>query len=113
MHTMTATHAKTRFGQVLQTALVEPVAIEKNGRELAFVVSAQHYHQLQESIQLNRREFDAFVKALDAPGKSGAPNAAMRRAMARHKAAVVMAKPASLEAAKVKRLPVRKASLAA
>ena len=47
MHTMTATHAKTRFGQVFQTALVEPVVIEKNGRELAFVISAQHYHQLQ------------------------------------------------------------------
>lgn len=113
MHTMTATDAKTRFGQVLQTALVEPVAIEKNGRELAFVISAQHYHQLQESIQLNRREFEAFVKALDAPAKLVQPNAAMRRALARHKASVVAQRSFAPSTIKVKRPPARKASLAA
>ena len=49
MLTLTATDAKTRFGQVLQSALVEPVAIEKNGRELAFIVSSKEYHRLQEA----------------------------------------------------------------
>jgi prevent-host-death family protein len=49
MLTLTATDAKTRFGQVLESALVEPVAIEKNGRQLAFVVSSQEYHRLQEA----------------------------------------------------------------
>lgn len=81
MLTLTATEAKTRFGQVLQSALVEPVAIEKNGRELAFVVSSQEYHRLQGAIQLNRTDFDAFLAAIDAPGK---PNAALRRANTRH-----------------------------
>jgi len=83
MLTMSATDAKTRFGQVLQAALVEPVAIEKNGRELAFVISAQQYHSMQESIRLTRSEFDAFLAAIDAPA---APNAALRRAQARHAA---------------------------
>ena len=81
MLTLTATDAKTRFGQVLQSALVEPVAIEKNGRELAFVVSSQEYHRLQGAIQLNRADFDAFLAAIDAPGKL---NAALRLAKARH-----------------------------
>jgi antitoxin Phd len=49
MLTLTATDAKTRFGQVLQSALVEPVAIEKNGRELAYVISSQEYRRLQEA----------------------------------------------------------------
>ena len=53
------------------------------------------------------------MKALNEPAKSGAPYAAMRCALARHKAAVVVAKPVSLEATKVTRLPVCKASLAA
>jgi prevent-host-death family protein len=89
MLTLTATDAKTRFGQVLQSALVEPVAIEKNGRELAFVISSTQYHRLNEAIQLNRADFDAFLVALDTPGK---PNAALRRAKQRH---TTMLKPAA------------------
>jgi prevent-host-death family protein len=81
MLTLTATDAKTRFGQVLQSALVEPVAIEKNGRELAFIISSQEYHRLQEAIQLKRADFDAFISAVDAPAK---PNAALLRAQKRH-----------------------------
>jgi prevent-host-death family protein len=81
MLTLTATDAKTRFGQVLQSALVEPVAIEKNGRELAFVISSQEYYRLQDAIQLNRADFDAFIAAVDAPAK---PNAALVRAQKRH-----------------------------
>jgi prevent-host-death family protein len=81
MLTLTATDAKTRFGQVLQSALVEPVAIEKNGRELAFIVSSQEYRRLQEAIQLKRVDFDAFISAIDAPAK---PNAALLRAQKRH-----------------------------
>jgi prevent-host-death family protein len=81
MLTLTATDAKTRFGQVLQSALVEPVAIEKNGREMAYVVSSTEYHRLNDAIQLNRTDFDAFLAAIDAPSK---PNAALRRANQRH-----------------------------
>ncbi len=81
MLTLTATDAKTRFGQVLQFALVEPVAIEKNGRELAFVISSEQFHSMQASIRLKRSEFDAFLLALDAPAP---PNAALLRAKRLH-----------------------------
>lgn len=81
MLTMTATDAKTRFGQVLEAALVEPVAIEKNGRELAYVISSEQFHSMQASIRLKRGDFDAFLSALDAPPP---PNAALLRAQKRH-----------------------------
>jgi len=35
---MTATDAKNKFGQVLEMAQAEPVAIQKNGRDVAYVV---------------------------------------------------------------------------
>jgi prevent-host-death family protein len=88
MLTLTATDAKTRFGQVLESALVEPVAIEKNGRKLAFVISSQEYHRLQEAIVLKRADFDAFIAAIDAPAK---PNTAFLRAQKRHQKMLVKA----------------------
>lgn len=39
----TATQAKNRFGQVLEAAIRAPVAIEKNGRTVAYVVSAGEF----------------------------------------------------------------------
>jgi len=35
MAKMTATDAKNKFGQVLEMAQAEPVAIQKNGRDVA------------------------------------------------------------------------------
>lgn len=61
MLTLAATDAKTRFGQVLQSAWVEPVAIEKNGRDATYVVLSTKYHRLCEAIQVNCRDFDAFL----------------------------------------------------
>ncbi len=46
MASMTATDAKNRFGQVLDMAQAEPVAIRKNGRDVAYVVSAEQFHAL-------------------------------------------------------------------
>lgn len=46
MAAMTATDAKNKFGQVLEMAQAEPVAIQKNGRDVAYVVSADQYHAL-------------------------------------------------------------------
>lgn len=43
---MSATDAKNKFGQVLELAQSEPVAIQKNGRDVAFVVSAQQFNRL-------------------------------------------------------------------
>jgi prevent-host-death family protein len=48
MAEMTATDAKNKFGQVLEMAQAEPVAIQKNGRDVAYVVSAEQYHALVE-----------------------------------------------------------------
>jgi prevent-host-death family protein len=46
MAEMTATEAKNKFGQVLEMAQAEPVAIQKNGRDVAYVVSAEQFRQL-------------------------------------------------------------------
>lgn len=48
MAEMTATDAKNKFGQVLEMAQAEPVAIQKNGRDVAYVVSAEQYQALLE-----------------------------------------------------------------
>lgn len=49
MKTMTATDAKTRFGQMLDDAMLAPVAIEKSGRSVAVLVSSKEYQRLQEA----------------------------------------------------------------
>lgn len=81
MHALTATYAKTNFGELLQTVLTEPVRIEKNGRELAYVVSSAEYHRMREATLLSRAEFEGFLAALDAPPPA---NAALQRAAARY-----------------------------
>ena len=46
MAEITATDAKNRFGQVLEMAQAEPVRIQKNGRDVAVVLSAEQYARL-------------------------------------------------------------------
>jgi len=46
MAAMTATDAKNKFGQVLEMAQAEPVRIQKNGRDVAVVLSAEQYGAL-------------------------------------------------------------------
>jgi prevent-host-death family protein len=48
MAEITATDAKNRFGQVLEMAQAEPVRIQKNGRDVAVVLSAEEYGKLLE-----------------------------------------------------------------
>jgi prevent-host-death family protein len=43
---MTATEAKNRFGEVLELARKEPVRVQKNGRDVAVVLSAEDYQLL-------------------------------------------------------------------
>jgi prevent-host-death family protein len=45
MSEITATDAKNRFGQVLEMAQAEPVHVQKNGRDVAVVVSAEQYQR--------------------------------------------------------------------
>jgi antitoxin Phd len=45
--TMTAKEAKQSFGRLLDTAQREPVAITKNGREVAVLLSKEDYERLE------------------------------------------------------------------
>jgi prevent-host-death family protein len=47
MRTVAALEAKNRFGELLDTARREPVTIEKHGRAVAVVVSAEEYKELE------------------------------------------------------------------
>jgi prevent-host-death family protein len=46
MSQMTATDAKNKFGRMLDMARSEPVRIQKNGRDVAVVLSPEQYAQL-------------------------------------------------------------------
>ncbi|MDD5232650.1 MAG: type II toxin-antitoxin system Phd/YefM family antitoxin [Syntrophales bacterium] len=41
-----ATDAKNKFGHLLEMAITEPVAIEKQGRRVAVIISAAEYERL-------------------------------------------------------------------
>lgn len=47
MSEISATDAKNRFGQVLEMAQAEPVHVQKNGRDVAVVISAEEYRRLR------------------------------------------------------------------
>jgi len=83
----TAKDAKSRFGELLDAALGQPVGITKHDRLTAYVVSKRHFDAMQEKIQqledqlwlakaeLARKEgfvaterVDAFVSDFSAPG---------------------------------------------
>ncbi|MGV8832782.1 MAG: type II toxin-antitoxin system Phd/YefM family antitoxin [Devosia sp.] len=46
MAAMTATDAKNKFGQALEMAQAEPVRIQKNGRDVAIMLSPELYAAL-------------------------------------------------------------------
>ena len=47
MSSITATNAKNCFGEVLEMARTEPVHVQKNGRDVAVVISPEEYARLQ------------------------------------------------------------------
>lgn len=49
MKTVSATEIKNRLGQYLARVAVEPLAIEKNGRLVAVLISHEEYEILQRS----------------------------------------------------------------
>ncbi len=51
MAIISATDAKNKFGQVLEMAQAEPVRVQKNGRDVAIVLSAEQYAALQAQTQ--------------------------------------------------------------
>ena len=70
MTTVKATDASNRFGQLLDTARLEPVTIEKQGRAVAVMLSVEEYRRMQEELAglKSRLENDAgwegFVASL-------------------------------------------------
>jgi prevent-host-death family protein len=49
MKTVQATEAKNNFGKLLEDALVEPVTIQKNGREVAVILSFEVFKSLTQN----------------------------------------------------------------
>ncbi|WP_233280649.1 type II toxin-antitoxin system Phd/YefM family antitoxin [Devosia rhizoryzae] len=47
MAEISATDAKNKFGQVLEMAQAGPVHVQKNGRDVAVVLSPEQYARLQ------------------------------------------------------------------
>ena len=73
MKTMNATDAKNRFGELLDSAQAGPVAIQKNGRDVAYVVSKADFEKRKEggvnprAIQMHEesiRKFGASYRKL-------------------------------------------------
>ncbi|MBL6932232.1 MAG: type II toxin-antitoxin system prevent-host-death family antitoxin [Rhodospirillales bacterium] len=50
MRTMTANDAKKHFGELLDTARREPVSVQKHGRPVAVMLSAEDYEDLKAGI---------------------------------------------------------------
>jgi antitoxin Phd len=73
---MTSVEAQNRFGQLLDTAQREPVAITKHGRPTAFIVSPQEMNELLDA----RRQHSNAVSELEAwsaqARKNASPDAA-------------------------------------
>lgn len=63
MRRMAAVEAKNRFGVLLDTARREPVAIEKHGKPVAVMVSAEDFEEL-EALRLARLRAE-IQKGLD------------------------------------------------
>jgi prevent-host-death family protein len=48
MKSMTASDAKTRFGEVLEIVQREPVAIERHGRISAYIIAREEFEAIQQ-----------------------------------------------------------------
>ena len=48
MAVMSATDAKNRFGELLETSRREPVRVQKNGRDVAVVLSPEQYQAMKD-----------------------------------------------------------------
>jgi len=75
MKHFTATEAKNRFGELMEQAGSEPVAIQKNGRDYRVVLSAEDYERLvsatggldstvMTSLERSMRRWDKLYTAL-------------------------------------------------
>lgn len=49
MKTLTATDAKNRFGELIDMAQAEPVRVQRQGRDVAVVLSPDEFRRLSEA----------------------------------------------------------------
>ncbi len=63
--TFSAKEGKNNFGRLLDEARLSPVAIEKNGRRVAVVVSSDEYEEyITNSSNLNKRMMNMLIERL-------------------------------------------------
>lgn len=62
MKYMSSKDAKNGFGRLLDTALAEPVTIEKHGRPVVVVLSVEEYERLRQRREADKRSARTDVK---------------------------------------------------
>jgi prevent-host-death family protein len=67
MRTVSATHAKQNFAEVIDAAQREPVRIRRHNRDLAVMISAEEYDRM---VSDRWREFDRFAALAAAQAKA-------------------------------------------
>ena len=67
MRTVSATEAKQKFAEIIDTAQREPVRIRRHDRDLAVVISAADYDRM---IQERWKEFDRLSAILSEQAKA-------------------------------------------
>ena len=71
MAEMAAKEAKTRFGELLDTAQREPVVIKKHGRDVAVVISAKDYKEIEtKDTNNNVNKAEYFIEKIYEFGES-------------------------------------------
>lgn len=76
MVTMTSAEAQNRFGQLLDTAQREPVAITRHGRPAAFVVSPSDMEEILREKERRKKAVEAFKVWSEKAAKEMTPAAA-------------------------------------
>jgi antitoxin Phd len=72
---MTSVQAQNRFGELIDTAQREPVAITRHGRTAAFVVSPRDMEEILDARKRRRKavaDFDAWSRKAKARAKPAA-----------------------------------------
>ncbi|MGY6555179.1 MAG: type II toxin-antitoxin system Phd/YefM family antitoxin [Wenzhouxiangella sp.] len=76
MKHVSATEAKQRFAAIIDAAQQEPVAIRRQNREVAVILSAREYDRLR---GLNVQEFESFCDNIaERARERGLSNAALQ-----------------------------------
>jgi len=76
MKTLTSVEAQNRFGELLDTAQREPVAVTRRGRPVAFVVSPEDMREVMDARNRRGRAVATFEAWAERARKKTAPAAA-------------------------------------